>query len=48
MLWGVLLPQPDSSWTWHVAPKGEFSGGISVHHQVSAWIWRKIPPNGNP
>jgi hypothetical protein len=48
MLWGVPLPKPDSSWIWHVAPKGEISGGISFHHQVGAWNWRKNPPKGKP
>jgi hypothetical protein len=34
LLYGRILPEPDSSWDWPVAPRGEFSDGTTHIHQA--------------
>lgn len=34
-----LLPPPDESWDWEVAPRGEIERGFARIHRVCAWRW---------
>lgn len=31
------LPQPEETWAWDIAPKGEADKDISIQHNVAAW-----------
>jgi len=37
---GLALPEPDASWTWHIAPLGESSPYVSKELNVGAWHLR--------
>jgi hypothetical protein len=34
-----LLPPPDETWDWEVAPFGEIESGFARLHRVCAWRW---------
>ncbi len=38
---GALLPEPDDSWVWHIAPLGEESRRFSKELSVGAWLVRQ-------
>ena len=39
-VFGLTLPDPDESWTWHIAPRGEINGHVSKELIVGAWNMR--------
>jgi hypothetical protein len=40
-IYDVVLPQPDTSWTWNIAPLGTESGFFSKELVVGAWTFAK-------
>jgi hypothetical protein len=43
---GIVLPAPDDSWTWEIAPLGEEAKGLSKELMVGAWRMRITGPMG--
>lgn len=45
LMHGVVLPTPDASWDWTVAPYGEVDRRLEYVHRVHAYAdWRSQPP----
>lgn len=44
----IILPEPDQSWTWHLAPLGEISKEWAKELTVGAWHFSPKAPEAGP